>query len=143
MEKYTKKRIIKFRGKTYSGNWVYGDLALPPNRFDSIRENCFTTDIPKYEEHQVIPETVGQFTGLCDKNGKEIYEGDVVKGFCYNDFYTGIEGNVNAVVRWIDAYAGFVFDIDAQYFHDMRDARKIEIIGNVFDNKELLKGEQQ
>lgn len=141
MEKDIKNRIIKFRGKTYSGNWVYGDLVLPPNRFASIRENCFTTDMPKYEEHQVITETVGQFTGKTDKNGKEIYGGDILKhgrnGMLYvvkffdGMFYASVEEcNENI-------YGGFPLYV----LTDEEDEYKCEVIGNIFDNKDLLKGE--
>lgn len=133
------RRDIKFRGKhVESGEWIVGCLFQDDDDHLPMIHQRGTLD----GWEQVKEDSVGQFTGLCDKNGIEIYEGDVVEGFCYNDFYTGIEGNVNAVVRWIDAYAGFMFDINAQYFHDMRDARKIEIIGNVFDNPELLSNYQ-
>lgn len=139
MEKDTKNRIIKFRGKTYSGNWVYGDLVLPPNRFASIRENRFTTDMPKYEEHQVIPETVGQFTGKTDKNGKEIYECDIVRVYAK-------EGTFNMVVKWNnDSMAFMACYVDGNqspfsWFTNLLNY-ELEVIGNIFDNKLLLKSE--
>lgn len=128
-------RRIKFRGKRIDGKgWIRNSYTLIQ---DGDGTWLHDNDVEKIDEN-----TLGRFTGLCDKSGKEIYEGDIVKGFCYEDFYTGIKGNVNAVVRWIDIYAGFMFDVGARCFHDMRDARKIEIIGNIFDNPELLASHQ-
>lgn len=69
---YSMKREIKFRGKRLNnGEWVYGDL----------RDTGYNTTITNRMHYVVDPETVGQFTGLKDRSGKEIYEGDIIRFF--------------------------------------------------------------
>jgi uncharacterized phage protein (TIGR01671 family) len=71
-------REIKFRGKTQDGKWLYGDLM-----HDNIG-GCYIYPIESenlYKENAVIPDTIGQFTGLKDKNEKDIYEGDRVQQY--------------------------------------------------------------
>ena len=136
-------RTIKFRGKTKQGEWVIGyyvgkssldEVAIlpPPN------VNYDIGYINDSECYYCIADTLGQFTGLYDKNGKEIYEGDVVKwsnGLMYDVkfwegmFYASIEECNEGIL------GGFPLHRLTEY-----EDGKCEIVGNIFDNPELLKG---
>lgn len=130
-------REILFRGKRLdSGEWVYGDLL----HGSSTRIGRLTA--PKqYPLAEVDPDTVGQYTGLTDKNGTKIFEGDMV-----NTCWDGVNDEPG-IVRFRDAayqvdlvadekngqYLDFYHDIDSQ----------LEVIGNIHDNPELMKGGKQ
>ena len=139
-------RTIKFRGKRLdNGEWVYGELCTP-RLFDSKR-GYFGEDVPCIfcDEGNVpiIPATVGQFTGLLDKNGKEIYEGDIIT----------VNGQYPRVVLWDKMCWALM---PTEYYHDKMFwvmnlqhpgpdwwdlfSNEFEVIGNIYDNPELLKG---
>lgn len=122
-------REILFRGKDFVfGNWVEGFYFTAKTdqgtvvAIDSGDEVC-----------QVIPETVGQYTGLADKNGKKIFEGDVVvvyDAYC-NETVVGIV--------YFDDGSFCIRDADCtSYDRWMR--YRIEVIGNIYDNPELMGG---
>lgn len=80
--------------------------------------------------YEVIPETVGQFTGLTDKNGKKVFEGDICC-FYGGDYFSGF-WEQNVIVAITDM-------TDDEQIHYLNNAEYCEVIGNIFDNPELLK----
>ena len=128
-------REIKFRGKIKldsfhrkdQGDWAYGYFKVESSpHFD---ESAYFI-IEKGKAYQVIPETVGQYTGLKDKNGKEIYEGDIVKH----------EDGAVMIVKWIDKCAGFVVtyrNLGDEIIDYITLVKCGEVIGNIYENPEL------
>ena len=133
------KREIKFRGKEFeTGQWIEGSLTTYPRYYPTI---TLAEPIPKKTTCVVLPETVGQFTGLCDKNGKEIYEGDIVKKEYGIDipngvFCSNVAGYDNFSVDYIDG--GFRL-LNNQRGFLLCKGNHLEVIGNIYDNPELLK----
>lgn len=134
---------IKFRGKSLStGEWVYGWYirearalinglpALNLSQAMIVSYIVFSTD-GKLEIHEVDHNTVGQYIRDNDKDGKEIYEGDIVRGyFAILDFKGNEHGKVETVIVDDIAYA-------REYLEDVQQ-RTLEIIGNIHDNPTLL-----
>lgn len=132
-------RISRFRGKRLdNGEWVYGYLCENMNGDLSIQqivrkvENGFA--VP-HRIFKVKPESVGQFTGLHDKNGKEIYEGDVLRMYDNNNYtFTCI------YLQTQSAFLGKCNETQLGLANITEGVSK-EIIGNIHDNHELLKTE--
>lgn len=149
------KKEIKFRGKLeYNGKWIYGDLLQYENGDVAIFGDklssfgCECTEMSKRD--RVIPDTVGQYTGLKDKSGNKIFEGDIIKT---------PRGNIGMVIfgKAEEIVTHYVFrrkvtDVYTTYgwvFERINDGYKCAIddsilagncIGNIHDNPELLKG---
>ena len=143
-------RKILFRGKrTDNGEWIEGYYATQSNHA------CFANELKHQhfifkdvfldfnlgglQKFEVIPETVGQYTGKTDKNGKNIFEGDIV--YCKSRLD-------NAIMVVIFECGQFRMVLSENYrsyqtnsgFYDINCFDK-EVIGNIYDNPELLKGE--
>lgn len=146
------KREIKFRAKRIdNGEWDYGyyvvhhialtDVDKDTNQIVRVGTNVVHTLFNDQRKDNngyykdINPDTLGQFTGLLDKNGKEIYEGDIIR---VNPTDSGIR-----YVKWDDRHAQFVSQMlhNEQYY--LISHNDSQVIGNMFDNPELLKGGEQ
>ena len=121
-------REIFFRGQRFDGVWVEGYFLAKP-----ILEKYFI--IIGEDQYMVKHETVGQYTGLTDKNGVKIFEGDIVK-------ITDKDGKsvVYVVELYMGAFALRRMDVEyrLQFIDFPLRCYDFEIIGNIHDNKELL-----
>lgn len=156
-------REILFRGKRVdNGEWVEGFYYIATSGYagsdEVIGKPCHMITTGRWQasgaygernelaEHKVIPESISEFTGLCDKNGKRVYEGDIVvahitqNALTHTEKYKGIYE-----VKYHDKYCYFylakqknniLFDGNWRYF-----LREIEVIGNIHDNPKLLEAE--
>ena len=128
-------REILFRGKTRTGEWVQGDYE----HFEADGITYPMISVWGELNEDVILETVGQYTGLTDKNGKMIFEGDVVKA--YDDTYDNGFAEVKGKVFF--NYGSFDIDVEDVGYIPLYSygTENIEVIGNSHDDGELLKGE--
>lgn len=149
-------REIFFKAKTISGNWVNGLLANKDDKW------YISNKAGMPFAYDVRPETICQFTGLCDKNGKRIWENDIL--MCHGnseDLVKTVFGEfgvrnietghiVDKVVGWhyeiiqtdaISRCEPFCYSMPLTKYYI--DRCEMEVIGNIFDNKELLQEEHK
>ena len=125
-------REILFRGKREDNKeWVYGYLV---KREDYIFDYSERIDIPyvipidnfnlkDYREYRVIPKTVSQYTGLEDKNGKKIFDGDMLKSYY----------DKPGIVKWNNEIGAF--QIKGIPSKTMKRCHEMEVIGNIYENE--------
>ena len=148
-------REILFKAKRVdNGEWVDGYLF--DNGFDGEEKKyfiggliiekyngtaCDEWDITGIDFYEIDPETLCQFTGLCDKNGKKIWENDILMAHL-DEYYP--EDATYETVEW--GVAGWVLhetgSTDREYLDEF-DLEHFEVVGNIFDNKELLQEERR
>lgn len=134
---------VRMDGTPVESNWVYGGVLQGTGDHSII----YQTE-PDIEKKVVYTDTLGQYTGLTDKNGAKIFEGDIVEGTAYSGKFVGI-------IVWIDEIGGFGVRYrkrqEATAWENSSilkcaskgrtDEFTAEIIGNIYDNPELLGGE--
>lgn len=131
-------REIKFRGKIVdNGKWIYGYLRFI--YIDTDKASIY--DPISVSNYDVLLETVGQYTGIKDKNEKEIYEGDIVE-LTWADKKTSIQ----YIVKYVEDCAYYMlecvadeYELDALCGYSQE---QFEVIGNRYDNCELLEGDK-
>ena len=153
-------REILFRGKRVdNGEWVCGfltcmnyiDVFTQKVCYDGQEELNYCT----VEHCQVDKNTVGQFTGLCDKNGNKIFEGDILleeeKEYSLEEYGEKVVGTHNIVAYWNEKACGFwvrrtdkpkgkIYVPEEPLCESF--AEELKVVGNIYDNPELLEVEQ-
>ena len=138
-------RVNKYRGLR-NDEWVYGYYAVIGKRSVIIRlnsESYYSVDenLQKRSGNEIVDvkaDTVGQYIGVDDRNGKEIYEWDIVKRKMFDDYVIG-------QVVWVDVgFCGFMLKCGSSYYHIGKSEHTgisdcDEVIGNVYENADLLK----
>lgn len=140
-------REILFKGQTKSGKkWIYGNLLQTDDGVFIIQNYAPFDGIGKYE---VIQETVLQYTGLTDKNGRKIFEGDIITYQHDNDDYPFPNKDTKRRVGRVyfqEFRSCFAVAegrngsdmINQDLFKYVQNGNRVEVIGNIFDNPELI-----
>lgn len=146
-------REIKFRGKMIPENeWIFGTILripAPPVCFGKSETDKYYIQFPdprympdwnmpyKMVQGEVNPNTIGQYTGLKDENGKEIYRGDIVQGL----FADQEESEIKGQVIYSKGQASYIVIASNNDEWELGYLDNLEVIGNIYDNPELLGGE--
>ncbi|EAG6908585.1 hypothetical protein JRB98_002851 [Listeria monocytogenes] len=121
-------REIEFRGQNINGHWAHGNLAIIKEKLDRAEIGTYISNSAGAPfAYQVRPETIDQYTGLKDKNGKKIFEGDI----CWEEY-----GECYGVVKFEDAKFLYLWENIAENLWEVAD--DIEVSGNIHENLDLL-----
>lgn len=123
---------VKLDGTPVESKWVYGGIC----QFNEDRSIIYQTK-PEFQKYSVYTDTVGQYTGLNDRNGRKIFEGDILKAM-------GVDGEQIAPVVFRKGF--FVLDEKNAFIKLGVGAfrkRQLEIIGNIHDNPELVRKDEE
>ena len=139
-------REILFRGKKSNGRWVYGSLVVSGNISPAIYYNVSKGVADVLDWCYVKPDTIGQYTGLKDKNRVKIFDGDIVRFSYITDGIKPIEIECLAKVVFEDG--SFMIKCVKGHVHNSMQRAlfamdyfniKVEVVGNITDNPELMK----
>ena len=130
-------RTIKFRGKSAdNGKWITGYYYHECGNTYIVEDRQSLSETSRNVPYVVIPETVGQFTGLFDKNGKEIYEGDILHTITF-----GFEPEEYTAIILYDNCRFQLSNGRNLFYFGQSDLTKMDdtiVIGNIYDNPELI-----
>lgn len=129
-------REILFKGKRKdNGEWIRGDLSQHKTGKKFIKCGSATSS------YEVIPDSIGQYVGLTDKNGNKVFEGDIVEGHCHSQWSHRLQRCVIVYDR--DSFKSrhyLNYPNGKHYFeYKVLFSKDVVVIGNAYDNPELLK----
>ena len=136
---------VRMDGSPVESNWVYGGVLCGSGDHSII----YQTE-PDIEKKVVYTDTLGQYTGAIDSEGRKIFEGDIIQ---YDGDYDGLDGftrsfSEKAIVLWDEDYCGFTCTVigdesgDSYSWLEVRENPDLTIIGNIYDNPELIGGSE-
>lgn len=131
-------REILFRGKRKTDNkWLYGFPYVA--RKNAVKINWYCSDFGNMRTDEVNPETVGQYTGLTDKNERKIFEGDIIEGHRHSQWNHELMRCVIAYNRDHFEARHYTRGIHGNYFtYKTVFSKDVVVIGNIYDNPELI-----
>jgi len=132
--RFSRPDVIKDDG------FIYGSLVVADGKYFictyAVCSHKTFVDNTRATMFEVIPETVGEYTGLTDKNGKKIFEGDIVKHHVQGDILVNL-----GVVNWDEENARWAYKLNTMNpCFALYDPNAFEVIGNIHNNPELLNG---